>query len=111
MNSDILKYHRDIEKSVESIDLHLGNKRIFIEFQRNLTIRRAVEREFEIIGEATKRIQTIQPDFKLIGLRKIINLRNLVAHSYDAVDEIALWNIIINHLPLLKKEIEEFLSN
>ena len=54
MNSDIVKYLKDINTCIQSIDLHLGHKRIFTEFQRNMTIRRAVEREFEIIGEATK---------------------------------------------------------
>ena len=110
MNSDIVKYLKDIQTCIESIDLHLGGKQVFSEFQKSITIRRAVEREFEIIGEATKRILSIQPDFKLTGLRKIINLRNLVAHAYDSVDEIALWNIIVNHIPTLKKEVDELLN-
>jgi uncharacterized protein with HEPN domain len=42
-------------------------------------LRKAVEREFEIIGEAMNRINKIDPDVAVSNKRAIINMRNKVA--------------------------------
>ena len=38
--------------------------------------------------------------------KKIIGLRNIIAHAYDAVDDEMIWAIIQRDIPELKKEIE-----
>ncbi|MDR9410697.1 MAG: DUF86 domain-containing protein [Balneolaceae bacterium] len=43
--------------------------------------------------------------------RKIVDTRNWVIHGYDNVDDIIIWAIITNHLPELKKEIENLLDD
>jgi uncharacterized protein with HEPN domain len=55
----IRKYLEDIRTSIDAIDIHLGKRPSFKKYLKNLTMRRAVEREFEIIGEATVRILKI----------------------------------------------------
>ena len=52
MELKIQKYLLDIKTSIESINLYLGEKREFTEYQSNKLLRRAIERELEIIGEA-----------------------------------------------------------
>ena len=47
------KYLYDIQQSIDSIYEYLGEKRDFFEYERNKQLRRAVERELEIIGEAS----------------------------------------------------------
>lgn len=52
----VKKYLYDVQQSVDSIFEYLGEKRDFFEYERNKLLRRAVERELEIIGEAVKHL-------------------------------------------------------
>lgn len=52
----VKKYLYDVQQSVDSIFEYLGEKRDFFEYERNKQLRRAVERELEIIGEAVKHL-------------------------------------------------------
>ena len=110
MKREIKKYLYDIKISIESIYVYLGEKRDFFNYQNNKLLRRAIEREIEIIGEAMNRIMRISPDFKIENARQIIDTRNWVIHGYDKVDDVVMWGIISNHLPKLKDEIEEYLN-
>lgn len=110
MTASINKLLFDIETSIKSINIHLGKERNFHNFQSNLTIKRAVERELEIIGEAVSKILKIKPDFKLTNARKIVDLRNVIIHSYDAIDDETIWGIVSNHIPKLEKEVSELLK-
>ena len=74
MDNEIKKYLYDIKVSIESIENYLGGKRNFKEYQSNKMLRRAVEREFEIIGEAMGRIEKIFPDIQISSKRQIISL-------------------------------------
>jgi len=46
----------------------------------------------------------------ITNARKIVDTRNYVIHGYDTLTADILWSIVINHLPLLKNEIEELLK-
>lgn len=52
MNEEIQDYLRHVLQAIAGVETHLGQKRQFRYFVENLTTRRAVERELEIIGEA-----------------------------------------------------------
>jgi len=39
-----------------------------------------------------------------------VDLRNRIIHGYDSVSDETIWGIVINHLPLLKTEIENMLA-
>ena len=73
-------------------------------------LRRAIERAFEIIGEAMNRIDNIYPEIKISSKTQIISMRNRVIHSYDKVDNEIIWEIIVKHLPTLKREINHYLK-
>jgi len=49
------------------------------------------------------------PDIIISNARKIVDTRNKLTHGYDEIENVQIWNIIIKHLPLLKKEAEELL--
>ncbi|MDX2188507.1 MAG: HepT-like ribonuclease domain-containing protein [Bacteroidota bacterium] len=106
MDNQIRKHLYDVLSSIEAINFHLGEKRNFFEYRKNLTVKRAVERELEIIGEAINRILKTNADFELTHARKIVDLRNYIIHSYDTVDDEIIWGIVNRHIPLLKSEIE-----
>ena len=82
----------------------------FDEYQKNLMLRRAIERNIGIIGEATNKILKDQPDIAISHAKAIIATRNRVIHDYAAVTDDVLWKIVINDLPKLKEEIEVLLS-
>lgn len=110
MKHEIMKHLYDIQTSIDSIFEFLGNDRNFFDYQKNKLVRRAVEREIEIIGEATNRILKIDPEFNLSNARQIVNTRNWVIHGYDKVDDVIIWGIVTLHLPQLKNEVENYLS-
>ena len=57
------------------------------------------------MGEAMNRILKEQPDIKITNARKIVDARNYIIHGYDRLSPDILWSIVINHLPILRKEV------
>lgn len=83
----------------------------FYQFNSNPIAVRALERNFEIIGEAVKKLQDSDATIEIENAAQIIGLRNLISHAYDSVDNEILWGILINHIPKLKEEIAELKSS
>ncbi len=106
MNIKIKKYLFDIFESIKSIEMYLGDKRDFNIYLSDEMLRRAIERVFEIIGEAMSRIERISSNIDISSKKQIISMRNRVIHGYDKIDDEIMWGIIVRHLPVLKKEIE-----
>ena len=111
MDDKIKKYLRDIQQSITEIEIAIGERsREFDVFLNDFVFRKFVERNIEIIGEAMNRVLRISPDIKITSARKIVDTRNYVIHSYDSLIPEILWAIVINHLPLLKKEVNNLLE-
>jgi uncharacterized protein with HEPN domain len=96
--------------SIDSINEYLGDERNFKIYESNKLLRRGVERELEIIGEAVNRILKIDPEVDISNSRRIVNLRNWVIHAYNNVDNVIIWGIIDKDLPLLKKQVSDLLE-
>lgn len=105
MEIEIKKYLFDIKESIDSIENYLGNNRNFNDYLNNKMLRRAVEREFEIIGEAMNRLDKLDNNITISSKSQIISMRNRVIHGYDKVDDEIIWGTIIRHLPILKEEV------
>jgi len=106
MNSQVLRYILDIQAVIgemESLYDHLG--RSYLSFEKDAIAVRALERHFEIIGEAVNKLHRTDRNIRLEHAKSIIGLRNLIAHSYDSVDHGILWGILVNHVPKLKEEV------
>jgi uncharacterized protein with HEPN domain len=104
------KYLYDIHVSINSINDYLGETRDFNQYIENKLLRRAVERELEIIGEAANRLLQLDTNFPIDNARKIVDLRNFIIHGYDKVDDVIIWGIVNNHLPILKEQVEHSLN-
>ena len=114
MDERIQKWLFDIKLAIEEIESYFESSEMdFSKYRENLMLRRAVERDLEIIGEAMNRIVRRNPSFenKLSDAEAIIGLRNQVIHSYDNISDENIWSILINHLPKLKDEIEGLIEN
>ena len=110
MQLKIQKLLFDIQTSIDSIFEYLGEQRSFDVYMANKQLRRSVERELEIIGEAVSKILQLDPDISIDNARKIVGLRNRVIHAYDNVDNETVWGVVINHLPPLKKDVERLMK-
>ena len=110
MNLKAKKYLYDIKVSIETIYNFTNNIHNLAEYQSNKLIRRGVEREIEIIGEAINQLLKMNTTIQITNARKIINTRNWVIHGYDNVDDIIIWDIVKNHIPTLLKEVIHYLQ-
>lgn len=111
MNERVLKCLFDIKIAVEEIDSFFKTEnRDFENYKGNSLLKRAIERNLEIIGEAMNRILKEDPDFHLENSKRIIGLRNQIIHGYDTVSDESIWGIITNHLPKLKTEIDSLIK-
>lgn len=104
------KLLNDILQAILSVDEHLESKRDFAEYKANKTKRRAVERELEIIGEAVNKLLKINLSIEISYARMIVDLRNKVIHAYDNVNDTVIWNVVVNHLPILQVEVKKLLE-
>ena len=73
-------------------------------------LRRAVEREFEIIGEALNSLDKLDPNIEISSKRQIIGMRNRVIHGYDKIDDEIIWGTIVRHITVLKSEVANLLK-
>ncbi len=110
MKREINKYLFDVKVSIDSIFDYLGENYDFFEYQNNKLLRRGIEREIEIIGEAMNRILKLCPEIQIENARKIVDTRNWVIHGYDKVEDVVIWGIVSNHLLKLKDEVEALLK-
>ena len=75
-------------------------------------IKRAVEREFEISGEALNRLSRLDEETsaRITALRRIVNFRNRLIHGYDTIDDEIVWGVVEEHLPLLTNQLESLVK-
>ncbi len=101
----------DVREAGESILENTAGKSL-AEYSRSRLLRRAVEREFEIIGEALKRLAEVDPvtATSISQLRRIIDFRNRIIHGYDTVDDTVVWGVVEQSLPLLIQEVTVLLG-
>lgn len=113
MDERILKWLYDIKLCIDEIDSFFKEEKVFFMYKNNLMLKRAVERNLEIIGEAVNRIITRDNSFeeRISNAKAIIGLRNQVIHAYDNISDENIWSILINHLPKLKGEVDSLIRN
>ncbi len=81
------------------------------EYQRDRLLRQAIERNFEIIGEAMNRLtQHDDETIKQISKhRQIVDFRNVLIHGYDLIEHRLVWSTIQEEIPILLFEVEKLL--
>jgi len=111
MNEKVLKSLYDIKIAIEEIEsFFVGREKRFEDYSNDILLKRGIERDLEIIGEAMNRILKEEPDIEIENARRIIGLRNQIIHGYDTVSDENIWGIVLIHLPKLKAEVESLIS-
>ncbi len=112
MNERIEKSLYDILAAITRIDAYLAERgRNFYTYRSDELLRNGIERNLEIIGEATGRILKVDAAFPLTKARKIVDLRNFVIHGYDSLRPETMWGVVIKDLPPLRAEVEKLLNS
>lgn len=101
----------DIHRAALLVREFTLNKK-FEGFSRDSMMRAAVEREFEIIGEAANKLARIDSPVisKISDYQRIISFRNVLIHNYADVDSRLVWDIVETKLPTLINEVEALLK-
>jgi len=111
MDNDIKIWLYDILNSINEIEsFFIDRPKLFDYYQKDIRTKRAVERNIEIIGEATNRILKSNEIISLSNSRKIVDARNRIIHGYDSISDETIWGIIVRHIPLLKEEVQLLLE-
>lgn len=106
--TDYLKHIQDEISFILSATEKLSEKE---EFLKDETLKRAVVRSLEIIGEATKKIPG---DFKLkwdkVKWKEMAGMRDRLIHDYMGVNYSIVWDVIKNKIPDLHKQMIKVLE-
>ena len=111
MRREAKKYLYDIRQAAELIAGFTAGKTL-PDYEGDAMLRSAVERQFEIIGEALAQLARLDETLasRISEYRRIIALRNILIHGYAEVDHRIVWDIVESKLPTLRREVAGLLD-
>ena len=112
MRLEVKKYLFDIKRAATLLSDFTHGK-TFADYERDAMLRAAVEREFEIIGEAMNRLAKADAlvAARISDHQRVIAFRNILIHQYTDVDDRLVWDIVETKLPTLAREVADLLEN
>jgi uncharacterized protein with HEPN domain len=103
-------YLAHIREAIDRIERYTSGGRDA--FMAAPMVQDAVVRNFEIIGEATKRLSAeVKARQPQVPWREVARFRDILIHDYERVDYLEVWNIVQNHLPELHRAVEALLGH
>ncbi|MCY4422840.1 MAG: DUF86 domain-containing protein [Acidimicrobiaceae bacterium] len=95
MRLESRKYLDDIQRAANVLREFTAG-RSFDQYRNDAMLRAAVERQFEIIGEAMARLARVDEAVaaRISGYRRIIAFRNVLIHGYADVDDRLVWDVV-----------------
>jgi uncharacterized protein with HEPN domain len=84
----------------------------FHEYVTSPLLHSAVERQFEVIGEALNQLSRVDPDLAACvpDLAELVGFRNLLIHGYAVVDHAVVWEAVTTELPALAAVLSDLLE-
>ncbi len=81
------------------------------QFMRDETLKRAVVRSLEIIGEATKKIPVdVKLKWSRISWKNMAGMRDRLIHDYMGINYVIVWDVVQNIIPEVKHQIKEVIE-
>ena len=110
MKPEAQKYLFDIWRAVELLTNFTAGK-AFADYEHDAMLRSAVERQFEIVGEATAQLAKLDRGLaaRIGEHRRIVAFRNILTHGYADVDDRLVWDVVETKLPALRRDVERLL--
>ena len=111
MRREARKYLYDIQQATILLAQFTANIQ-FADYERDAMLRAAVERQFEIIGEALAQLARLDKSVavRISDYRRIVAFRNILIHGYRQVDNRLVWDAITSRLPPLRQEVAMLLG-
>jgi uncharacterized protein with HEPN domain len=112
MRLEAKKCLEDIRQAAGRI-LEFTAEKSFAEYHNDVLLRSAVERQFEIIGEAVNRLSKIDSTVAatLPDAPRIVAFRNILIHGYDIVDDNVVWDVIQSNVKPLLSGVSTLMSS
>ena len=112
MKDDVPAHLHDIARAAHAVKQFVGGHD-FDGYVADELLRSAVERKFEIIGEALIRIRRDDPALlpRIHEHRAIISFRTILVHGYDGIDDHVVWDVIVEDLDRLIRDVETLLDS
>jgi uncharacterized protein with HEPN domain len=87
--------------------------RTFADYSKDDLLRSAVERQFEIIGEALNQLSKADPALAagVPDLPRLVAFRNILIHGYAVVDDALVWDAANTKLPALRSTLTNLLAD
>lgn len=110
MPPDVNMLLEDMRRALELIE-QFARGRSREDYHCDAMLRAAVERQFEIVGEALAQLYKLDPAFadQIPERRKIISFRNILVHAYFRIDNDVVWDVVERDVVNLKREVEVLL--
>lgn len=107
---DVRAYLYDMLQAAALLDEFTAGKSLD-DYVRDAKLRSAVERQFEIIGEALNQALRLRPQLEanITGTHRIISFRNRLIHGYAFISHDIVWSVLRDDLPLLRNQVERLL--
>ena len=108
---DYILFIEDVLTCIEKIERYTSNVS-FEDFSGNDMAVDAVIRNFEIIGEAVKKIpEEIKTRYADVEWKEAAGFRDVLIHDYFGIDIEAIWDTVRNNIPPFKKQILKVLES
>ena len=110
MPRSLRAYLWDIERAAGNILAFTHGKELN-DYQNDAMLRAAVERNFEVIGEALAQAVRFFPEIagRITNEQEIVAFRNRLIHGYATVRHALVWDIVQTGVPLLREQALELL--
>jgi uncharacterized protein with HEPN domain len=111
MRRETKKYLYDVRQAADLIGGFTAGKTL-ADYEGDAMLRSAVERQFEIVGEALAQLARLDQALasRISEHRRIIAFRNILIHGYAEVDHRLVWDIVESKLPTLRREVAGLLE-
>jgi uncharacterized protein with HEPN domain len=111
MQPDPRKYLWDAARAAELLRQFSAGKS-FADYETDAMLRSAVERQFEIIGEALNQVSKVDAVLaaRIPEIGRIVAFRNILIHGYATVDDALVWQVLNDKLPVLDDALQQLLG-
>ncbi len=111
MQHETKTYLQDIAQAAELIAQFTAGETLS-NYMQNAMLRAAVERQFEVVGEALSQLAKRDPAVaaRIGEHQRIIAFRNMLIHGYNNVDDLLVWGVVEGKLAALRRDVAALLA-